>query len=72
MWPTPSATDYKGAVSLERANKRDLESTRGKRLPEALAVADQLDVRGQLNPTWVEWLMGFPTEWSALKPLETQ
>ena len=23
---------------------------------------------GQLNPTWVEWLMGWPLEWTALKP----
>ena len=27
-------------------------------------------VGGTLNPTWCEWLMGFPTEWSALEPLE--
>lgn len=26
---------------------------------------------GQLNPTWVEWLMGWPLEWTALKPLVT-
>lgn len=26
---------------------------------------------GQLNPTWVEWLMGWPLEWTALKPLGT-
>jgi len=26
---------------------------------------------GQLNPTWVEWLMGWPLEWTDLKPLET-
>jgi hypothetical protein len=24
---------------------------------------------GQLNPTWVEWLMGFPLGWTDLKPL---
>ena len=23
---------------------------------------------GQLNPTWVEWLMGFPIGWTELKP----
>lgn len=26
------------------------------------------DVSGQLNPEWVEWLMGFPSGWSALEP----
>ena len=26
---------------------------------------------GQLNPTWTEWLMGWPLEWTALKPLAT-
>lgn len=25
---------------------------------------------GPLNPEWIEWLMGFPIEWSALEPLE--
>jgi DNA (cytosine-5)-methyltransferase 1 len=24
---------------------------------------------GKLNPTWVEWLMGWPLEWTDLKPL---
>ena len=26
---------------------------------------------GQLNPTWVEWLMGWPLGWTDLKPLVT-
>ncbi len=26
---------------------------------------------GQLNPTWVEWLIGFPIGWSDLKDSET-
>lgn len=26
---------------------------------------------GRLNPTFHEWLMGWPTEWSALEPLAT-
>lgn len=26
---------------------------------------------GQLNPTWVEWLMGFPLGWTDLRVLET-
>jgi len=27
-------------------------------------------VTGALNPTWVEWLMGFPVGWTALEPSE--
>ena len=27
---------------------------------------------GRLNPTWVEWLMGFPIGWTALEDSETQ
>lgn len=30
------------------------------------------DVNGQLNPEWVEWLIGFPAGWSALEPSEMQ
>lgn len=30
------------------------------------------DVAGQLNPTWVEWLMGFPPGWTDLNALETR
>jgi hypothetical protein len=29
------------------------------------------DVSGALNPTWVEWLMGFPLGWTALNASET-
>lgn len=29
------------------------------------------DVAGQLNPTWVEWLMGFPPGWTDLNAAET-
>ena len=28
------------------------------------------DVAGQLNPTWVEWLMGFPIGWTGLSASE--
>ena len=28
-------------------------------------------IRGQLNPAWIEWLMGWPIGWTEQKPLET-
>ena len=29
------------------------------------------EIGGSLNPTWVEWLMGFPLGWTALEALAT-
>lgn len=72
LWPTPAATDAKGAVSLSKANLRAIESSRGVRLPEEVAKRDQIEVGGQLNPDWVEWLMGFPIGWTALKNWATR
>lgn len=67
-WPTPTATDYKGSPGEKRLKERMAESCRGVRLPEELARRGDV---GQLNPDWVEWLMGWPIGQTALKPLET-
>lgn len=29
-------------------------------------------IAGRMNPEWIEWLMGYPTGWTELKPSETQ
>lgn len=57
LWPTPVRRDYRapGRSRMERTG-----SKAGECLPQV--------VGGQLNPTWVEWLMGWPAEWTALKP----
>jgi len=58
MWGTPKAQDSRHAL-------RD----RGKgNLGEQVS---GLHNGGKLNPTWVEWLMGWPLGWTDLKPLET-
>lgn len=69
--PTPTATDAKGSVSLERVIKRALQSSRGVRLPEYLAKKHQVNVGSNLNPSYVEQLMGWQIGHSDLKPLET-
>jgi hypothetical protein len=65
MWPTPTTRDHKGGRKPETL----AESGRGETnsLNDAVTVRDQ---HGSLNPTWVEWLMGFPTGWTDLKPSE--
>jgi hypothetical protein len=52
MWPTPTKSDGEGGPGVSNRRKG------GKNLRTA--------VRGQLNPTWVEWLMGFPLGWTDL------
>ena len=55
-WPTPTAHNAKetNAPSEAKRNEPTLASRVG----------------GTLNPTWVEWLMGWPLGWTDLKPLE--
>jgi hypothetical protein len=31
-----------------------------------------MEIGGSLNPMWVEWLMGFPLEWTVLDASATQ
>ena len=70
IWPTPNAWDGKrGPRSAENlATKKHQIS-----LVTAVKHSETTDhlTGGQLNPTWVEWLMGWPLEWTELKPLET-
>ena len=55
MWPTPTAHNAKETNAPSEANRN------------TPTLANQ--VGGKLNPTWVEWLMGWPLGWTDLKPL---
>ena len=61
MWPTPTTRDYKGGRKPETlaASGRGEMNT----LNDAVTVRDQY---GSLNPTWVEWLMGYEVGWTDL------
>lgn len=67
FWPTPSASDNRdrGNLSSPAVKRRFLI---GKQLMLSQVVSE---ISGALNPTWVEWLMGFPTEHTDLRPSET-
>jgi hypothetical protein len=58
-WMTPQSRDWKGPSG--RAYKGE-----AKDLPSQT----RENKRGQLNPSWVEWLMGWPIGSTALRPLE--
>ena len=64
IFPTPTATDSKTHWNdKKRFDSLTAEINRKK---------TEEQVTGQLNPNWVEWLMGYPTGWTDLKDLETQ
>lgn len=60
-WPTPVARDHK---SPGRSRHERTGHTNGDCLPQA--------VGGQLNPMWVEWLMGYPLGWTVLEAWVTR
>lgn len=88
MFPTPTARDCKGANSVEHlatGNHVDQLCNMVRLYPAPTAHCAQTPcvhgegapdlatrVGGQLNPTWVEWLMGFPIGWTDLGASETQ
>ena len=87
LWPTPEASDGTGGrVAKELGGTRPSGSKRAITLATAVAqqwptpTANRWDglqshgrnaISGSLNPTWVEWLMGFPTGWTDLEPSVT-
>jgi hypothetical protein len=66
MWPTPIASDghAKGYRFPSVERRREI----GKAISLAMEVQEP-QVGGQLNPTWVEMLMGWPRKWTALEPM---
>ena len=56
-WPTPTAHNAKEGAFPAEYNRKTL----------TLAA----EVGGKLNPSWVEWLMGWPLGWTDLRQLET-
>jgi hypothetical protein len=68
MWPTPVARDWKDTINQK---DRGIGSRDDSKLPVRVFREEPEGTTGQLNPTWVEWLMGFPIGHTDLKPSET-
>lgn len=63
MWPTPNASDHRDRGNLSNPCIQN-RIEKGKQLELSMVVSDQ---SGQLNPDWVEALMGFPIGWTNLE-----
>ena len=73
MLPTPSATPRGPHTGKESGSINILNNSRTSAKGVKFGATLQTVVgSGQLNPTWVEWLMGYPSGWTDLKVLETQ
>jgi hypothetical protein len=86
-WPTPIASDSRGssggpapgkqtqlvdAVRFATPLARDWRSGKASQATHdknSRPLSEQIG--GSLNPTWVEWLMGWPLGWTDLEPLAT-
>ena len=55
-WPTPNSRDWRSARRVE-------SDTSYNQLNNEVWKAEGRQ-SGQLNPTWVEWLQGFPLDWT--------
>ena len=65
MFPTPQASDNR-----DRGNMSNPSIQRRVAKGKQIMLSQSVDQNsGQLNPTWVEWLMGWPLGWTDLKPL---
>ena len=66
MWRTPNASDATKWSNQSEAERKQ----KGQQLRLNTQVSPDGGSGGQLNPTWVEWLMGWPIGWTDLRPLE--
>lgn len=63
-WPTPTAVTSSGGAALCKWG-----GSGSREILKKIVTPEELN--GALNPTWVEWLMGWPLGWTDLEPLAT-
>jgi hypothetical protein len=83
MWPTPTSRDWKDGSAQSCTNVpanallgrvvHQWPTPGGIRPNDTDQISGRLanEIGGSLNPTWVEWLMGFPLGWTDLKASAT-
>ena len=71
MWPTPNSRDWKNATAAEWEDKKNTRNLNRKMASDFKGSQVKEERLGQLNPMWVEWLMGYPSGWTDLEHSET-
>jgi hypothetical protein len=85
LWPTPRVQSSRGSGPSRVGNRMDLQTAiqywpttqdaKNNGAPSQMernSLPLNAAVGGALNPTWVEWLMGFPSGWTVSKAWETR
>jgi hypothetical protein len=67
-WATPTSRDHKDGASVENV---PVDALLGRQAHLSGSPA-QTEKRGQLNPAFSRWLMGYPTEWDDCAPMATR
>jgi DNA (cytosine-5)-methyltransferase 1 len=68
LWTTPCSRDWKGKT-ITKNHPEGFNKSLANDVIKSTTTPDSPN-SGKLNPTWVEWLMGWPLGWTDLKPLE--
>lgn len=63
LWPTPTASSWGSSGHRQMLDHQIEAGCITEEEKKAMTVGNG----GKLNPTWVEWLMGFPAGWTDLK-----
>jgi hypothetical protein len=63
LYPTPTTRDYKDSTLSSSHQNRNSDSLQVKMMKEGKP-------GGRLNPNFVEFLMGYPTNWTKIDPTE--
>ena len=69
LWPTPAAHEARLGYQRRDTGKKGTQKSLTTIVIDTEGGREK--TTGQLNPTWVEWLMGYPTGWTDLSVSET-
>ena len=69
LWPTPAAHEARLGYQRRDTGKKGTQKSLSTIVIDTEGGREK--TTGQLNPTWVEWLMGYQTGWTDLSVSET-